>query len=235
MRRQEQIASVAIILYIVFFAINPPSIIRTILSTLVGMAAAASAAIYVTLYVSKVVGGLLLAALVLSMSRCATEGFDTSKGYFITTGSGSIYFTPAGTNDLYTVSSCTPCGTENVCISATAKTATEIAASSQKGAFTCSMLQSAAATTTQDVPPAVSTPAPVNTPPPPAPATTPPVSQSNNAAVVSALTNALVAVASPPVSPAPASAPVSTPLIESCALEPNENFVGSGSRMFAPF
>ena len=77
MRGPEQIASVAVVLYIVFFALSPPAIVRTVLNNIVGMAVAVVGATYVTLYKSKLVGGLLLVALVLSMSRSGREGLTS--------------------------------------------------------------------------------------------------------------------------------------------------------------
>ena len=74
MRRPELIASVSVVLYIVFFALSPPPVVHSVLANPFGMAAAVGGAIYVTLYKSKAVGGLLLVALVLSMSRAGREG-----------------------------------------------------------------------------------------------------------------------------------------------------------------
>ena len=77
MRRPELIASLSVLLYIVFFAVSPPPVVQSVLANPVGMAAAVGGAIYVTLYKSKVVGGLLLVALVLSMSRGGREGLTS--------------------------------------------------------------------------------------------------------------------------------------------------------------
>ena len=77
MRRQEIAASLAVVLYILFFSMPPPAIVSAILDNIVGMVAAAAGAAYVTLYMSKVVGGLLLLALVLSISRGGREGLTT--------------------------------------------------------------------------------------------------------------------------------------------------------------
>ena len=77
MNRREIAAAVAVGLYIVFFAMEPPAILRGVLDNIVGLGALFLAAAYVTIYISKVVGGLLLLAVVLSASRGGREGLTT--------------------------------------------------------------------------------------------------------------------------------------------------------------
>jgi hypothetical protein len=108
MRGPEQIASVAVVLYIVFFALSPPAIVRTILDNIVGMAVAVVAATYVTLYKSKVVGGLLLVALVLSMSRGGREGL--TSGCTVSKANGYRYIGGDIPDSDPKVSSGTACG-----------------------------------------------------------------------------------------------------------------------------
>jgi hypothetical protein len=74
MNRREIAAAVAVGLYIVFFSMEPPAILRGVLDNVVGIGALFLAAAYVTVYQSKLVGGLLLLAVVLSGSRAAREG-----------------------------------------------------------------------------------------------------------------------------------------------------------------
>jgi predicted nucleic acid-binding Zn finger protein len=122
MRRPELIASVAVVLYIVFFALSPPQVVRSVLDNPFGMAAGFAGAIYVTLYKSKIVGGLLLAALVLSMSRGGREGFNTARGRFVINEANpdaAVFWNPVGTQDLYIIDGqngegCATCG-EWVC------------------------------------------------------------------------------------------------------------------------
>jgi len=230
MRRPELIASVAVVLYIVFFALSPPAIIRTILDNIVGMALAVAGATYVTLYKSKIVGGLLLAALVLSMSRGGKENFDTSKGYFLKVPEQgpAVYFTPKGTNDLYTVNSCTPCGTENICNSLVMKTPAQVGGCTKKGPFNCSMITTPAA-------PAA----------PPAAPVTPAAAQTAAAITAAAVAAATGAPTPAPaiVPPTPPTAPVVIPTppapapvpVQSCALEPYSNYKTSAPENFAPF
>ena len=77
MNRRELAASVAVVLYIVFFSMPPPAIVTSVLSNIVGIVAAFVGAAYVTLYQSKIVGGLLLLAIVLSVSRVGREGLTS--------------------------------------------------------------------------------------------------------------------------------------------------------------
>jgi len=79
MRRQEIAAAVAVVLYIVFFSTPPPAIVSAVLNNVIGMVAAVAGAVYVTLYQSKLVGGLLLLTLVMSISRGAREGLTVAE------------------------------------------------------------------------------------------------------------------------------------------------------------
>lgn len=80
-RQHDLVVGTALVLYIVFFALSPPAPIRTVLSHPIGVAASFGAAIYTTLYYSKPIGGLLIVALLASMTG-VTEGFDTYTGTF---------------------------------------------------------------------------------------------------------------------------------------------------------
>lgn len=75
LRRYELLGATVVLLYIVFFSLNPPAVVRSVLSTSVGMAAVFGAALYATLYVSKAVGGLAILAFLLSMTK-VTEHLD---------------------------------------------------------------------------------------------------------------------------------------------------------------
>jgi hypothetical protein len=77
MNRREIAAAVAVGVYILFFSMPPPAIVRAVLDNIVGLGALFLAAGYVTIYKSKLVGGLLLLALVLSVSRGGREGLAT--------------------------------------------------------------------------------------------------------------------------------------------------------------
>ena len=79
--QSDVIIGTALVLYIVFFAMSPPAIVSMILSHPIGVAASFGIAIYTTLYHSKPIGGLLIVALLASMTRM-TEGFDTYTGTF---------------------------------------------------------------------------------------------------------------------------------------------------------
>lgn len=80
-RQTDVVVGTVLVLYLVFFAMSPPAIVRTILSNPISMAASFGAAIYTTLYYSKPIGALLIVALLASMTR-GTEGFDTYTGTF---------------------------------------------------------------------------------------------------------------------------------------------------------
>lgn len=68
-RQSDLFVSVAIIMYIVFFALSPPEFVRTILSSPIGMSASFGLAVYIALYHSKAIGGLLIVALLASMTQ----------------------------------------------------------------------------------------------------------------------------------------------------------------------
>ena len=147
MRRQEIVAAVAVVLYIVFFSMPPPAFVSAILNNIVGLFAAFAGAAYVTLYKSKIVGGLLLLTLVLSISRGDREGFDSSLGKFVkakdsaATNDDSLYFIPTGKQERYLLPGCNPCGVENYCTNIDrTMTKSEIDALTNKGAFLCSMI-----------------------------------------------------------------------------------------------
>jgi hypothetical protein len=59
-------------MYIVFFALSPPAFVKTVLSHPIGVASAFGVAIYTALYYSRAVGGLMIIALLASMTQ-ATE------------------------------------------------------------------------------------------------------------------------------------------------------------------
>ena len=148
MRRPELVASLSVLLYIVFFALSPPPFVRSVLANPVGMAAAVGGAIYVTLYKSKVVGGLLLVALVLSMSRGGREGFNTARGRFVINAENpdaAVFWNPVGTQDLYVIDgrgdNCNNCG-EWVCgpdVPVKIPWATLSTMLPEKGTFRCNM------------------------------------------------------------------------------------------------
>lgn len=90
LRRFELLGATVVLLYIVFFSLNPPAVVRSVLSTSVGLAAVFGAALYTTLYVSKAVGGLAILAFLLSMTK-VTEHLDNppATGSASTTGGAS--------------------------------------------------------------------------------------------------------------------------------------------------
>ena len=67
--QRDVVASAVLILYIVFFGTSPPAFVQSVLSNPIGAAASFGLAIYVTLYYSKPVGGLLIVALLAGLSR----------------------------------------------------------------------------------------------------------------------------------------------------------------------
>jgi len=143
MSRQEIAAAVAVVLYIVFFSMPPPAIVSTVLNNIVGMVACVAGAVYVTLYKSKLVGGLLLLALVLNISRGGREGFNASLGKFVKASSSddTVYFVPTGKQERYRLSGCNQCGVENYCTNLDrSMTKVQIEALVDKGAFLCSMI-----------------------------------------------------------------------------------------------
>jgi hypothetical protein len=74
----ELLGSAAVLVYIVFFALHPPLAIRDALSSPVGLAVAFGGSLLVMLYQSKIVGGLLILALLLSMTK-VTEHLTTQE------------------------------------------------------------------------------------------------------------------------------------------------------------
>jgi hypothetical protein len=83
LRENEILAATAVAMYIVFFALHPPDWVRTVLANPVGMAALFGGSVYVALYLSKLVGGLLIVAFVLSMTRVTEHlSTDTYTGTF---------------------------------------------------------------------------------------------------------------------------------------------------------
>jgi len=151
MRRQELIAAVAVVLYIVFFSMPPPAFVSAILNNIVGLFAAFAGAAYVTLYQSKIVGGLLLLTLVISISRGGREGFDSSLGKFVMAsdpdaepkdpGRDGVHFIPTGKSERYLLPGCNPCGVENYCTNLDKSMTWErIKALTDKGAFACSQI-----------------------------------------------------------------------------------------------
>ena len=86
-RKSDLFVGTAIILYIVFFALSPPSVVRTVLSNPAGMAACFGVAVYTALYHSRAIGALLIVALLASMTKvseqfaaggCASDAVQTS-------------------------------------------------------------------------------------------------------------------------------------------------------------
>lgn len=195
MRGPEQIASVAVVLYIVFFALSPPAIVRTVLNNIVGMAVAVVGATYVTLYKSKLVGGLLLVALVLSMSRSGREGL--TSGCTVSKANDYRYIGGDIPDSDPKVSSGTACG-EACCANASCtkftfiqgrcylKTDAAYKGSARNGegqlSYAGEVTRVASSSTTpppQTPPP--QTPPPVSTPPPQTPPPTPPTAPTTPA------------------------------------------------------
>ena len=87
----ELLGSAAVLVYIVFFSLNPPVAIRSALSTPTGLAVAFGGSLLVMLYQSKIVGGLLILALLLTMTK-VTEHLDNPV-----TGTGSTTGSTSGT------------------------------------------------------------------------------------------------------------------------------------------
>ena len=87
LRENEILAATAVGMYIVFFALNPPDWVRSVLANPVGMAALFGGSAYVALYSSKLVGGLLIVAFVLSMTR-VTEHLTVGN---VTIADGETY------------------------------------------------------------------------------------------------------------------------------------------------
>jgi hypothetical protein len=74
----ELLGSAAVLVYIVFFALHPPLAIRDALSSPVGLAVAFGGSLLVMLYQSKIVGGLLILGLLLTMTK-VTEHLTTQE------------------------------------------------------------------------------------------------------------------------------------------------------------
>jgi hypothetical protein len=77
--QSDVVVGTGLVLYIVFFAMSPPAVVRTLLSHPVGVAASFGIAIYLTLYHSKPIGGLLIVALLASMTRVTEHLTDAEK------------------------------------------------------------------------------------------------------------------------------------------------------------
>ena len=86
-RENEILAATAVAMYIVFFAMYPPEWVRNVLANPLGMAALFGGSVYVALYKSKLVGGLLIVAFVLSMTR-VTEHLTVGN---VTIADGETY------------------------------------------------------------------------------------------------------------------------------------------------
>lgn len=89
-RQSDLFVSVAIIMYIVFFALSPPEFVRTILSSPIGMSASFGLAVYIVLYHSKAIGVLLIVALLASMTQI-TEGFAAGSCSVDTIQSSTLF------------------------------------------------------------------------------------------------------------------------------------------------
>lgn len=72
-RKSDLFVGTAIILYIVFFALSPPSVVSTVLSNPAGMAACFGVAVYTALYHSRAIGALLIVALLASMTKVSEQ------------------------------------------------------------------------------------------------------------------------------------------------------------------
>lgn len=68
-RNSDLFISGVLVMYIVFFALSPPAFVKTVLSHPIGVASAFGLAIYTALYYSRAVGGLLIIALLASMTQ----------------------------------------------------------------------------------------------------------------------------------------------------------------------
>ena len=67
--QSELLGSAAVLIYIVFFSLRPPVVIQSALSSPVGLALVFGGSLLTMLYHSKIVGGLLILALLLSMTK----------------------------------------------------------------------------------------------------------------------------------------------------------------------
>lgn len=68
-RKADLFISGVLIMYIVFFALSPPAFVKTVLSHPVGVASSFGVAVYTALYYSRAVGGLMIIALLASMTQ----------------------------------------------------------------------------------------------------------------------------------------------------------------------
>jgi len=68
-RKADLFISGVLVMYIVFFALSPPAFVKTVLSHPIGVASAFGVGIYTALYYSRAVGGLLIIALLASMTQ----------------------------------------------------------------------------------------------------------------------------------------------------------------------
>jgi hypothetical protein len=68
-RKSDLFISGVLIMYTVFFALSPPAFVKTILSHPVGVAGSFGVAIFTAMYYSRAVGGLLIIALLASMTQ----------------------------------------------------------------------------------------------------------------------------------------------------------------------
>lgn len=245
MRGPEQIASVAVVLYIVFFALSPPAIVRTVLNNIVGMAVAVVGATYVTLYKSKIVGGLLLVALVLSMSRSGREGL--TSGCTVSKANDYRYIGGDIPDSDPKVSDGAACG-EACCANASCTKFTFIGGrcylktdAAYKGparntagelSYAGEVTRVASSSTTP--PPQTPPPTPPTAPPPVV--STPPPDTAVNAppSAISQLLASAVAAPALPATPQPIPASRVSP-VETCSLEPYSNYNSSVSSNFSPF
>lgn len=78
-RQRDVVVGTALVLYIVFFALSPPAVVRTILSQPIGVAASFGVAIYITLYYSRPIGAILIVALLASMTSVTEHMTDSER------------------------------------------------------------------------------------------------------------------------------------------------------------
>lgn len=69
LRKADLFISGVLIMYIVFFALSPPAFVKTVLSHPLGVASSFGVAVYTALYYSRAVGGLMIIALLASMTQ----------------------------------------------------------------------------------------------------------------------------------------------------------------------
>ena len=68
-RKADLFISGVLIMYIVFFALSPPAFVNTILSHPIGVASSFGVAVFTAMYYSRAVGGLMIIALLASMTQ----------------------------------------------------------------------------------------------------------------------------------------------------------------------